>query len=374
MKVAHVVTYASTDGAFGGPVRVAFAQAEALAALGHEVTVYAGAPAGEASETRRDGFLLKTFPVRRVAPFGGFATLWPRGLARALRRDAQTYDVAHVHLARDLVTLPAALRFGAAQVPYVVQTHGMVDASDHRLARFLDVVATRRALRGASCWLVLTDTESADLLALAPPQRVARITNGVKIGEMPAYSGRGDVVLFLARLHERKRPLAFVAMATELRERLPEASFVMIGPDEGEGLAVSNAIKAAGLGERLVWNGSVAHEYTGDAFASARVYVLPAVNEVFPMSIIESLAAGTPVVTTDSLGIAEACEAHGAAIITDGTPLALADAVEAVFLNPAVAEDLRHGGESYLRDELDIRTVAQQLVREYERAGADRDH
>lgn len=374
MKIAHVVTYTSRDGAFGGPTRVAFGQAEALAALGHEVTVYAGSPSGEAGETTRDGFRLRTFPVQRVAPFGGFATLWPRGLAGALRRDAATYDVAHIHLARDLATLPAALRFQMAGVPYVAQTHGMVDASGRKLARVLDAWATKRALRDAACWLVLTDAESDDLSALAAPRRILKIPNGMKIGAIPSYEGRENVVLFLARLHERKRPRAFVEMANALRDRLPEASFVLIGPDEGEGAAVRDAIGSAGMGDRLAWKGSMPPDATADAFASARVYVLPAVNEVFPMSILESLAAGTPVVTTDSLGIATSCRNYGAATVTDGSSTELADAVEAIFRDQSVAESLRRGGENYLRSELDIRVVAQQLVGEYERAGASRDH
>jgi hypothetical protein len=42
MRILHVVTLVSADGAYGGPVAVAVAQTQALAELGHDVTLLAG--------------------------------------------------------------------------------------------------------------------------------------------------------------------------------------------------------------------------------------------------------------------------------------------------------------------------------------------
>ncbi|MGU3357835.1 glycosyltransferase [Microbacterium sp. M4A5_1d] len=365
VKIAHVVTYSSSDGAFGGPTRVALAQAKALARRGHEVTVYAGTPRDEANNVVQDGYRLRTFPVRRLAPFGGFATLWPEGMQRALRRDLSDTDVAHIHLARDLVTLPAAMLSAKSGVPFVVQPHGMVDASDRLLAKLLDAVAMRRALRRARAWLVLTEREHSDLADLASAARVTRLVNGVEPTPPPPYDGRRDEVVFLARLHERKRPLAFVEMARVLADRLPTTTFRIIGPDEGEGGKVAAAIDAARMGDRLVWSGPLPPSETADALASARVYVLPSVNEVFPMSVLEAFIAGTPVVTTSSLGIADDCERYGAAMVTDGSVEALANAVHEVWGSPARSKELRDGARRYVEAELDIDAVAAVLEREY---------
>ena len=344
---------------------MAFGQAKALARLGHEVTVYAGAPVAEAADSHRDGFRLRTFPVRRLAPFGGFATLWPRGLRRALLNDANDLDVAHIHLARDLSTLPAALALHTKHVPYVAQTHGMIDRSDRRLAGLLDRLATRRALSGAASWLLLTPEEEVDLAQVATPKRLLPIRNGVEISEPTTLEGRSDTVLFLARLHERKRPLAFVAMAERLADKLPHTSFVMVGPDEGEGDAVTQAISATGLGDRLRWVGALPPDETSAAMASARVYVLPAVNEVFPMTVLESFVAGTPVVTTSSLGIAADCDRFGAALITDGSVDELVAATHRARSDASVAESLRRGAAEYLHSELNIQDVARELQAEY---------
>lgn len=361
MRIAHVVTYVSPDGAFGGPTRVALGQAAALAERGHAVTVYAAAPPQDAGTTHQDGYTLKTFPGRRVTRFGGFASLCAPALSRSLRRHAGDHDIAHVHLARDLVTLPAARILHRAGVPFVAQTHGMIDASERMLAKPLDALMTRPLLRQARAVLTLTDREDDDLAAVEPAVRTKRVVNGVRIGELAPYDDREDLVLFLARLHPRKRPMAFVEMARSLKDILPHTRFVLAGPDEGEGEAVRAAISAAGMGDRLAWVGPVTPDRTDDLFASARVYVLPAFDEVFPMTILESLRVGTPVVTTRSLGLVPACERWGAALITDGSPRELAEAVTSILASPELPERLRAGGHALLRQELDIGGVTEHL-------------
>lgn len=358
MKIAHVVTYVSPDGAFGGPVRVALGQAAALAERGHDVTVYAAAPRELAGTMSQDGYTLKLFPAWRVAPVGGFATVAAPLLSKSLRRDAATFDVAHIHLARDLVTIPAAWQLRKTGVPYVLQPHGMIDASGNPLAKPLDLFATRPLLRDAAAVLTLTDREADDISTVEPAARTKPISNGIRIGQPVPYESREDLVLFLARLHPRKRPLVFVEMAQALEETLPTTRFVLAGPDEGEGDAVRSAITSAGMGERLRWVGPVSPGDTEALLASARAYVLPSVGEVFPMTILESLRVGTPVVATDSLGIASDCERYGAAFITDGSCNQLAEAVSSILSGNGSADRLRAGGANFLREELDIARVA----------------
>lgn len=162
--------------------------------------------------------------------------------------------------------------------------------------------------------------------------------------------------------------MTFVAMARALADDMPNTTFRLVGPDEGEGASVANAIAEAGMGSRLEWIGALPPSATAHALSEARVYVLPAVNEVFPMSIIEAFAAGTPVVTTNSLGMAADCRKYRAAMVTDGSVEALADAVRQVSSDSAVAEGLRTGAADYLSNELNIERVVDVILNEYLRA------
>ncbi|MCO7203586.1 glycosyltransferase [Microbacterium sp. CnD16-F] len=174
------------------------------------------------------------------------------------------------------------------------------------------------------------------------------------------------MVLFLARLQSRKRPRAFVEMARLLKDELPDTSFVIAGPDEGEGRAVSEEIVAAGLQDRVSWIGAIAPDRTDEYMERARAYVLPSFGEVFPMSVLEAFRAGTPVVTTRSLGIASACDRYGAAILTDGSPEQLAQGLLSIVGNPEEAEELRRGAARFLQSELDVVDVANALVSIYQ--------
>lgn len=368
MKIAHVVTYVDELGSFGGPTRVAMTQAAALAALGHEVTVFAAAPASQVGIFQNEEFILKNFEGKRLIGRDGFAFMRSPQLLKALRETATDFDVVHIHLARDLVTLPAAKLVQQRGTPYIAQTHGMIDASSKILAKPLDAFLTKRVLRGAKTVLVLTDSETGDLQAVEPKVVTERISNGIQVRELPPYARRKNMVLFLGRLQERKRPLAFVQIAVRLSAELPETEFVMVGPDEGEGKSVQQAIAESGMGERLRWIGATSPRKTDEWMASARVYVLPAVNEIFPMTIIEAIRSGTPVVTTDSLGIAADCQKYGAAIVTNGEPHELSEAVLRIMKDPVAAEELRDGGLNYLKKELDISAVAHRLIDVYQGA------
>ncbi|WP_430298469.1 glycosyltransferase [Sinomonas sp. B1-1] len=370
MKILHIVTHISSDGAFGGPSTVALGQAEALAALGHEVTVYAAAPSAEAADGSRDGFRLRTFPERRLGSKSGFAFVYAPSMLIALAKNLRNVDVVHLHLARDLVVMPAAWLVLRSRARYVVQPHGMLDRSSKKLAFVLDLLATKPVLRKAFRVLVLTREEAADVAEVESSVRLKKIANGIKgAAQLPAH-GRENNVVFLARLHPRKRPLAFVEMASLLAPSLPQTNFIIAGPDEGEGAKVREAIQAANMGDRLRWIGPVPKDATEELLATAGAFVLPAVNEVFPMTILESIRVGTPVVTTDSLGIAEECVRYGAAAITTGSPIALADAVLQIMQDPDYREQLVRGGYNYMREHLDISAVAQELVKTYSQTDA----
>ncbi len=370
MRIAQVVTYLSPDGAFGGPTRVALAQSAALAELGHEVTLFAGAPVRRRESRRENGVTLDLYPARSLFTPAGFAAMRARGLGTVLKSSLSEFDVAHIHMARDLVTLPAARVFRRGRVPYILQPHGMIDRPRNALGRPVDLIATVRNLEAAFLALALTDQEEIDLLNVAPETRLARISNGIKLEEPPSLDQRAVDILFLSRLHPRKRPTVFVEMAHLLADEFPEATFTIVGPDGGEAAAVDQAIERYNLRPRVSVIGGVGPALTDSYMAAAKVFVLPSVNEVFPMAILEAFRMGTPVVTTDSLEIADACRRYDAAEITDGSPAEMANAVSQILRSPVRASELRAGGQDFLRAELDIRDVARTLEDYYLQAVA----
>jgi glycosyltransferase involved in cell wall biosynthesis len=332
MRILQVVTLISPEGTYGGPTTVALNQCTALQALGHEVDVAAGYPGTSPVVQSHGAVPLHLFPVRRVIPGIGFAGLASPSLLRWVAREIRAYDVVHVHVARDFVTLPVARLARLRGVPLVVQPHGMIDSSNRLLARPLDAFLTRPTLRRASAVCHLTPLERDELHRVARGDlRLVSLQNGVvQPAPLPQPQPPAHEVLFLARLHSRKRPAAFARAATALLGRHPQTTFALVGPDEGEGPAVSAAMAAAGS-DRLRWDGPLAPDAALERLSRAAICVLPSVDEPFPMTVLEALARGVPVIITHSCGLAGAVKESGAGVVIGDDVDELIQAIDRVL-------------------------------------------
>ncbi|GAP53574.1 glycosyl transferase group 1 [Arthrobacter sp. Hiyo6] len=286
MKIIQLATLISPSGAYGGPVRVAVNQTRALLEAGHDVILAAGAQGfGRRLPKYYDGVPVSLFHAFSPVPKSGFSGLVAPALQEWLKTAAKSADLAHIHLSRDLVTLPATRIVRRLHLPYVLQTHGMIGPSRHPLAGTVDALWTKRALSGAERVFFLTPEERQGLSSVTPESlKLQELPNGVPQTHLSprAETDTPLEVLFLARLHSRKRPQMFVSMAKALHSRHPNVRFSVVGPDEGEGAAVSAAIREAGMGDALKWEGPVRPEDTAAGLANRiSTYCRPSTN-LFP--------------------------------------------------------------------------------------------
>jgi glycosyltransferase involved in cell wall biosynthesis len=363
MRILQVLTLLSPDGAYGGPARVALNQSAELINRGHDVTVAAATRGYQVLPSKLNGVPVRLFGVRNVIPGSKFSGMDAPGLTKWFRGSRADFDVVHVHFTRDLVVLRAATAARCHGMPYVLQTHGMVVPSHHPLAGPLDRVWTRKLLRDAKKVLYLTEQEREQLVEVARTQLAfMALENGV-----PEYSAAGQrpgppEVLFVARMHARKRPLVFVDMAKKLLDEGLDARFTLVGPDEGEGAALRVALQDD---PRISWEGALDPAAIPERMAAASVYVLPSVREPYPMSVLEAMSVGLPVVVCADCGLAPVVRQARCGIVADLEMSALAAAVKSILGDRLRAHAMGERARETARSQFSMRAIGERLIDVY---------
>lgn len=331
---------------------------------GHEADLWAASRGYPLGSGAIDGVHVRLFPEFVPVPLLHFVTTMARGLMPALLKQRLGIDVLHIHFTRDLVALPTALMARTLGIKYVLQPHGQVVVKSSFLVRLFDAVLTRPALKGAAQILCLNLAEEAELRRLQPTlTRYSVLPNGIQPIEGRASEEASDTceVLFLARMHRRKRPVTFVRAAAEVLSRGKVARFHLVGPDEGEGNDVIREIQATGAEGGIVYEGALPFDRTNDRLARCDIYVLPAVDEPFGMTVIEALALGRPVVVTDSCGLAPAVRSAGAGLVVDSSQASLTNAIDWLVCHPEERRSMGARGRKLVEREFSIDSVVNRL-------------
>lgn len=377
MRVLHVVTLHTPTNDFGGPTRVALNLSRGLRAKGVDARI---ATLGDGFTgplpTEVEGVPSFVHQARHVLPAFEVSGITSPGLLAKARRMVRGADVVHVHLMRDLITLPFALIALETGVPLVVQTHGMIDPTEKVFAKAVDLLGMKRVLRNADAILYLTAMERDGVQAVVPDTPLDtfhRLVNGVALQNRrpPREEGKPPTVLYLARVQARKRPEDFVSAMPAVLARHPDARFVLAGPDTGQLTAPMQELAARlGVGHALECPGPLGHEDVLRRLREADVYVLPSVVEPFAVSILEAMSVGVPVVVTATGGLSPDVAAAGAGRITNSDPGAdngplVADAV-LELLEPAANEKASEAAWQLIRDRFSISAVVDTLLGIYD--------
>jgi glycosyltransferase involved in cell wall biosynthesis len=372
MKVLLACAMYPPSRAYGGPATVAFQHASALIARGHEVHVLTTnvrtlrpgefIPLGHAIE---GGVHVHRLPARVVS--GHPTGILPSGISRWFAAHANGFDVVHVHFAREIFPVQVVNAARKAGLPVAVQPHGMLNRiSGPRAA--LDKLVVRRLLRQVDAVFCLQQHEQSVIQRIQPAAKVRILPNGLALGtNAPTWAlerMKDGHVLFLSRFHSRKRPIAFVEMAAEVARSRPAARFLMAGPDGGLLEATRKRATTLGISSRCDVVGEVADPLA--QYAAAAVYVLPSIDEPFPMAVLEALAVGTPTIVTTTNHVGRFLEERGACIVSAPDPASLAADVDRVLSDPALARSLSDNGRAVIRDDLSIASIARKLEVTYD--------
>lgn len=171
---------------------------------------------------------------------------------------------------------------------------------------------------------------------------------------------RGITFLMLAPFQREKGTLAFCAAARQVRAWRPDARFILAGPDgTGEG-AVSSAELADYAGFIEVRGDS---EDVRPLFAEAHVVVLPSIREGMARSLLEALANGRPIITTNVPGCRETVDELVNGILVPPQDVdALAAAMRYLIERRTLLKQMAHASRLKAERLFDVRHVNAALM------------
>jgi glycosyltransferase involved in cell wall biosynthesis len=123
------------------------------------------------------------------------------------------------------------------------------------------------------------------------------------------------IVLFLGTIEPRKNILNIIKAFRDIEDRIKEYTLVVAGAPGWKNKEAFDLINDPSVSNRIKYIGYVRDEDKANLFLSASVFVYPSFYEGFGFPVIEAMASGTPVITSNRSSLAEITE--GAALLVN---------------------------------------------------------
>ena len=239
--------------------------------------------------------------------------------------------------------------------------HGSPDALQSRptIIAVAHNYKTRRFAKADACFSITQHL--AKHLHAQGAQHVHLMPNMVRIPVMPPHAPfrNPPVIGAMGRFVGKKRFELYIEALALLKSRAVPFK-AMLGGDGERGEALRSLIHHHALEHHITLSGWVRDK--AQFFADTDIFVLPSQHEPFGIVLIEAMAYGVPVVTTDSEGPSEIVSAGVDALLTPrGDAIAMADALEQLIKNEAEAHTMAQAAHTKVTRDYSLAAMAARL-------------
>lgn len=325
MKLSVIIPSFYPAVVYGGPIFTSLHTVEELAKLGIEVRV----STTNANMTKRldiepnvwhkqnDNLFVKYYNETIVNKFSFalFLGLW---------KDVKDADIVHVQ-GLFSYPVPIALIYAKLFKKRVLLTpHGTLGqwclSSGNRF-KSLWLKWLIKPYTSTTIWHATAEMEKMEILSVFPDANVEVIANGIQLQEFENFNvlTQNDfmkkfankkletekIIVSMGRLQKKKGFDVLIDAFVKVLEQYPNAKLFIAGQDQGEENNLLQQIKELELEEKVFLIGQISGQDKVDFLANADLFALSSHNENFGIVYAESLAAGTPIVTSKNTPWAE---------------------------------------------------------------------
>jgi glycosyltransferase involved in cell wall biosynthesis len=322
------------------------AESVGLIERGHHVTIVTASRHRLHQEALKLGVPAVDLPLHKKRLRDFFA------LRRWLAAKANDIDIINTHSSTD-AWLTAAVGLTLGAMPPVIRTRHVSSPVSQR-------ASSRWLYQRAICHLVTTGEALRQSLHRdngIPLEHMTSVPTGVDLrrfkprdrGEARRMHGLADgpLIGIVAMLSHFKGHLDLFGAFKALRETEPELRLLVIG-DGPNRQAFEAEAHALGIGGAVRFVGYVADAETW--LPALDIFVHPSTgDEGVPQSVLQAMACGLPVITTDVGSLPDvARHEETALVVPKGNPMAIAAAIRRLRHDPALAARIAHKGRLHV--------------------------
>jgi len=194
-----------------------------------------------------------------------------------------------------------------------------------------------------------------------PQQKISCIYNAVQSNNTGAIQTDEHLIRFLGRYHASKGVDVLIEAIPLVLKEHPSTIFELTG--NGDFSSYQQQALQKGITANVIFNGPIAYHDVATYMSKAYFTVVPSRHEAFGMIVIESFSAGTPVVGSNTGGIAEIIHHNkNGLLVTPNDHVALAAAINLLLEQPALRTKLAAQALSDYRNHYSIDVYLQQVI------------
>jgi len=211
------------------------------------------------------------------------------------------------------------------------------------------------------------DKEDFARMGLLPTGVPVTIINGsgVDLTSFPVFPLPDGTLKFLliARLLGDKGIREYAEAVASLKTKWPDVQFHLVGGlDPNPNGIPRHEVEKWVQDGYLVWHGAL--ENVRPALADCHVYVLPSYREGTPRSVLEAMAMGRAIITSDAPGCRETViEGGNGFLVPVKSVVALEQAMERFIKNPSLAEGMGRRSRQIAEEKYDVNKVNEQMLK-----------
>lgn len=309
--------------------------------------------------------------VHDIPRYRPFSSVWKKAVVDLL--DSVRPDIVHVNCCwtPDCAMIQRLAQKRGYKV--VLTPHGMLEPwiiKRHYWTRKVPALwlYQKAAVQRADCVQATAESERDNLLKLGYNSNIKVVRLGIDAEsiEMKRSWKKSRHILFLSRVHVKKGINFLVEAADVLRNELQGYKILVAGEGEANYVeAMKRMICDRGLQDIVQLIGGVYGDEKWRLFQTSDFFVLPTHSENFGLAIAESLASGTPVITTVGTPWSDLNSSEAGAWIKIGTEPLVETLRRFLSLSEEELETMGRNGRKLIETKYSAHVMAEQMMEVY---------